>query len=121
MALLGGLLVPLSFEPWGLASLLPISIWLLARSLEQRDWRTGLLIGWIFGLVVDRPMLSRVFGGLVAVVYIILKDTADRIIAQYAPPTPMTMGMGGQYAGQMADRVGMGGYVDTVVDDGGSG
>jgi apolipoprotein N-acyltransferase len=53
MALLGGLLVPLSFEPWGLASLLPISIWLLARSLEQRDWRTGLLIGWIFGLVVE--------------------------------------------------------------------
>jgi len=53
MALLGGLLVPLSFEPWGLASLLPISIWLLARSLEQRDWRTGLLIGWIFGLAVE--------------------------------------------------------------------
>ena len=53
LALLGGLLVPLSFEPWGQASLLPISIWLLARSLEQRDWRTGLRIGWIFGLAVE--------------------------------------------------------------------
>lgn len=70
----------------------------------------------IFGLVVDRPMLSRFFGGLVAVVYIILKDTADRIIAQYAPPSPMTISAGGYTAGDyVPDRVS---GMLTAADDG---
>ncbi|MDE0959626.1 MAG: apolipoprotein N-acyltransferase [Planctomycetota bacterium] len=52
MAVVGGVCVPLSFDPWGLASLLPVAIWLLARSLDGLSWRRSLFIGWIFGLAV---------------------------------------------------------------------
>ena len=41
----------------------------------------------IFGLVVDRQMLARIFGGVATVIYLILKETADAIIKKYAPPT----------------------------------
>merc|ERR1711871_901422 len=43
----------------------------------------------IFGINVDRSVLSRMFSGLIAVVYIIVKDTVDLLILQFGPPTPM--------------------------------
>lgn len=49
----------------------------------------------IFGLVVDRLMLSRIFGGVAAVIYLILKETLDALIVKYAPPTfPLGHGVG---------------------------
>ena len=54
----------------------------------------------IFGLIVDRLMLSRIFGGLAAVIYLILKETLDALIVKYAPPTfPAGGGGGGGGAG----------------------
>ena len=41
----------------------------------------------IFGFVVDRVMLSRIFGGVSAVLYLILKETFDAFIVKFAPPT----------------------------------
>jgi hypothetical protein len=41
----------------------------------------------IFGIVVDRAMLSRIFGGVAFTIYLILKETLDSVIQDYAPPT----------------------------------
>jgi hypothetical protein len=50
----------------------------------------------IFGLVVDRMMVSRIFGGVAAVIYLILKETMDALILKYAPPTfPVGAGAAG--------------------------
>jgi hypothetical protein len=43
----------------------------------------------ILGIMVDRTMLQRIFGASAAVAYLILKETADKMIAQaqsFAPP-----------------------------------
>ena len=43
----------------------------------------------LFGLVVDRVMLSRIFGGFATVLYLVLKQFADHVILgvqSYAPP-----------------------------------
>jgi hypothetical protein len=40
-------------------------------------------------------MLSRIFGGVAAVIYLILKETLDAVIVKYAPPTfPVARGPG---------------------------
>jgi hypothetical protein len=44
----------------------------------------------IFGLVVDRIMLTRIFGGVGAVLYLILKTTIDSLLQKWAPPTSGT-------------------------------
>lgn len=57
----------------------------------------------IFGLVVDRLMLSRIFGGVAAVIYLILKETMDAIFQKYAPPTfPLGGGAGAEGAADLA-------------------
>eukprot|EP01047_Picozoa_sp_COSAG01_P105428 COSAG01_NODE_34645_length_544_cov_0.925843_1_plen_54_part_10 len=33
----------------------------------------------IFGMVVDRVMLSRVFGSVAAMLYLVVKETADQL------------------------------------------
>ena len=43
----------------------------------------------ILGIVIDRIMLSRIFGGVVGIMYIILKEFADQMIAQARNFTPM--------------------------------
>ena len=43
----------------------------------------------ILGVAIDRPLLRRIFGGSMAVVYIILKETIDQDLQQFqslAPP-----------------------------------
>jgi hypothetical protein len=41
----------------------------------------------IFGVVVDRLMLSRIFGGVAFTIYLIFKEMMDSFIRDYAPPT----------------------------------
>ncbi len=53
LALAGGVMVPLSMEPWGLTLLMPIGFVLLARALKDSSIRRALLIGWVFGLAVE--------------------------------------------------------------------
>eukprot|EP01043_Picozoa_sp_COSAG02_P002967 COSAG02_NODE_70_length_42239_cov_15.323090_4_plen_314_part_00 len=38
----------------------------------------------ILGVVVDRSVLSRLFGGVVAVMYLIAKETADQLLRKYS-------------------------------------
>ena len=43
----------------------------------------------LFGLVVDRVMLSRIFGGFLTVMYLVLKEFVDHFfvrVQSYAPP-----------------------------------
>jgi hypothetical protein len=61
----------------------------------------------IFGLVVDRMMVSRIFGGVAAVIYLILKETMDALILKYAPPT-FPVGAGAAGAGGMPGPVAAG-------------
>lgn len=53
MVLAGAVMIPLSLEPWGLVLLMPVSFLLLARALTGASFSRALLIGWIFGLVVE--------------------------------------------------------------------
>jgi hypothetical protein len=39
----------------------------------------------IYGFVIDRVALTRIFGGVAVVFYLILKETADSLLAAYAP------------------------------------
>ncbi len=53
LAVAGGVCVPLAYDPWGWAALLPLSIWCLARAVEGIPWRRALKIGWIYGVVAE--------------------------------------------------------------------
>ncbi len=53
LAAMGGACVPLSFDPWGLSFLMPLSIWCLATALAGLDGRRGFWIGWAFGLAAE--------------------------------------------------------------------
>lgn len=53
LAAMGGACVPLSFDPWGLSFLMPLSIWCLAAALAGLDGRRGFWIGWVFGLAAE--------------------------------------------------------------------
>ena len=46
----------------------------------------------IMGVVIDRPVLARIFGGVVAVMYLIVKETADAILAKYSFASAMLRG-----------------------------
>ena len=64
-----------------------------SQSSELRDQSESKKI---FGLVVDRLMLSRIFGGVAPVINLILKESMDAILQKYAPPTfPLGGGGGG--------------------------
>jgi hypothetical protein len=43
----------------------------------------------ILGILVDRQMLSRIFGGVLGIMYIIIKEFADQIIGNAKRLTPM--------------------------------
>jgi hypothetical protein len=47
----------------------------------------------IFGIVVDRAMLSNIFGGVVFMLYTVLKSSIDGILMKYLPPSPMKMAL----------------------------
>jgi hypothetical protein len=64
----------------------------------------------IFGIVVDRAMLSNVFGGVVFLIYTILKSSIDGILMKYMPPSPMKMAM------QRANDA-SGGALDEMADE----
>lgn len=53
LAAVGGACVPLSFDPWGLSFLMPLSIWCLASALHASTVRRGFWIGWVFGLAAE--------------------------------------------------------------------
>lgn len=53
LAFAGGVMIPLSMEPWGLTLLMPLGFALLARALKDSSIRRALWIGWIFGLAVE--------------------------------------------------------------------
>eukprot|EP01046_Picozoa_sp_COSAG06_P051530 COSAG06_NODE_8426_length_2178_cov_8.941151_2_plen_403_part_00 len=43
----------------------------------------------IFGIVVDRAMLTNLFGGVLALLYLVFKSAIDLLLIKYAPPSPM--------------------------------
>jgi hypothetical protein len=47
----------------------------------------------IFGIVVDRAMLSNIFGGVFFLLYSVLKSSIDGILMKYLPPSPMKMAL----------------------------
>ena len=53
LALAAGALVPLSMQPWGVPWLLPVAFTVLAWSLKEASIGKALLLGWLFGLVVE--------------------------------------------------------------------
>eukprot|EP01051_Picozoa_sp_SAG22_P008916 SAG22_NODE_709_length_7742_cov_2.383488_2_plen_111_part_00 len=64
----------------------------------------------IFGIVVDKKLLTNVFGGMLFLLYSICKSILDPILLEYMPPSPVRMALGGgQSAGQ------------DILDDTGSG
>jgi hypothetical protein len=44
----------------------------------------------IFGIVVDRAMMSQLFGAVLAMLYVVFKTTIDGLIISYMPPTPLS-------------------------------
>ena len=63
----------------------------------------------IFGIVVDRAMLSNIFGGVVFMLYSVLKSSIDGILMKYMPPSPMKMAL------ERANDA-TGGALDTVAE-----
>ena len=51
---------------------------ILAELRDQADMKK------IFGIVIDRAVLSKMFGGVAAVVYLIVKETADQLLRKYS-------------------------------------
>ena len=49
---------------------------------ELRDSTTMIRI---IGVAIDRPMLTRIFGGVIAVLYVMLKHIIDTLVAKYSP------------------------------------
>ena len=57
LAALAGAMVPLGFEPWGMAFLMPFSFMLLALVTDRCGFRRSLLVGWFFGLGIQGASL----------------------------------------------------------------
>jgi hypothetical protein len=65
----------------------------------------------IFGIVVDRAMLSNIFGGVIFLLYSVLKSSIDGILVKYLPPSPMKMALaraneaGGDVLDDLTDEI----------------
>lgn len=52
-----GAMIPLGFDPWGLAFLMPLAFMILALATDRCGFRRSLLLGWVFGLGVQGASL----------------------------------------------------------------
>ena len=52
-----GVMIPLGFDPWGLAFLMPLAFMILALATDRCGFRRSLLLGWVFGLGVQGASL----------------------------------------------------------------
>lgn len=52
-----GIMIPLGFDPWGLAFLMPLAFMILALATDRCGFRRSLLLGWVFGLGVQGASL----------------------------------------------------------------
>lgn len=57
LSAVAGAMVPLGFDPWGLAFLMPLAFMILALATDRCGFRRSLLLGWVFGLGVQGASL----------------------------------------------------------------
>jgi apolipoprotein N-acyltransferase len=78
---LAGVMIPLGFDPWGLAFLMPFAFMILALATDRCGFRRSLLLGWVFGLGVQGASLPWIMLAAKNYLGIFVLNDPDSLIA----------------------------------------
>lgn len=84
LSAVAGVMIPLGFDPWGLAFLMPFAFMILALATDRCGFRRSLLLGWVFGLGVQGASLPWIMLAAKNYLGIFVLDDPDSLIAWLA-------------------------------------